>query len=71
MTEEEFEKIRNLEEGKTFSFGDKILKVVKNDNVGCFGCFFHKNKDYSCYGVVLPYCNGFVRHDSKIIFKEV
>lgn len=64
-------KFKNLGVGKTFNFGDKTLKVIKNTNIGCWGCFFHKNKAYCCYGEVLPYCDGFGRKDSKIIFKEV
>ena len=71
MTNKEIEEFRNLEVGKTFTFLDKTLKVVKNTNIGCHSCFFNENKDYCCYREVLPYCDGFGRNDSKIIFKEV
>lgn len=67
----DIEELRNLEVGKTFSFEGKTLKIVNSKDIGCWGYFFHENEDYCCYAVILPYCDGFGRNGSNIIFKEM
>ena len=67
----DIKELRNLEVGKTFAFENKTLKVIENTEIGCWGCFFHENEDYCCYAVILPYCGGFGRNGSNIIFKEL